>query len=117
MTFSPNVRIATLSGIFQLRAAFRPMECQAARARQSQNVMRRAATEAGTHRYSVGMANKPEPTKPIPWDIYLGVGVGKTGLVGMLLGTVEAAYESEAIAKGAEQFNKPATKLMAVPRG
>jgi hypothetical protein len=36
--------------------------------------------------------------------------------VGLLLGTVEAAYESEAIAKGAEQFSKLATKLMAVPR-
>jgi hypothetical protein len=33
----------------------------------------------------------------------------------MLLGTVEAAYESKAIAKGAERFNQPATKLMAVP--
>jgi hypothetical protein len=27
MTFSPNVRIATLSAIFQLSAAFRPTEC------------------------------------------------------------------------------------------
>jgi hypothetical protein len=78
--------------------------------------MRRVATDAGTHRYSVGMANKPEPTKPTLWDIYLAVGVGKAGLVGLLLGTVEAAYERQAIAKGAEQFNKPATKLMAVPR-
>jgi hypothetical protein len=58
------------------------------------------------------MAKEPEPTKPTLWDIYLAVGVGKAGLVG----TVEAGYESEAIAKGAEQFNKPATKLMAVPR-
>jgi hypothetical protein len=33
------------------------------------------------------MAKKLEPTKPILWDIYLavGVGVGKAGLVGMLL--------------------------------
>jgi hypothetical protein len=79
-------------------------------------MMRRAATEAGAHRYTVGMAEKSEPTKPILWDIYLAVGVGKAGFVGMLSGTVEAACESEAIAKGAEQFNKPATKLMAVPR-
>jgi hypothetical protein len=48
--------------------------------------MRRVATEAGTHRYSVGMAKKPEPTKPTLWDIYLAVGVGKAGLVGLLLG-------------------------------
>ena len=62
------------------------------------------------------MANEPEPTKPTLWDIYVAVGVGKAALVGLPLGTVEAAYESEAIAKGAEQFNKLATKLMAVPR-
>ena len=60
--------------------------------------MRRVATDAGTHRYSVGMANKPEPTKPTLWDIYLAVGVGKAGLVGLLLGTVEAAYERQAFA-------------------
>ena len=79
-------------------------------------MMRLIATEVGTHRYSVGMAKKPEPTKPILWDIYLAVGVGKAGFVGMLLGTVEATYESKAIAKGADPYNKPATKLMAVPR-
>jgi hypothetical protein len=79
-------------------------------------MMRRGATDAGTHRYSVGMAKKPEPTKPTLWDIYLAVGVGKAGFVGLPLGTIEADYESEAIAKGAEQFNKPATKLIANPR-
>jgi hypothetical protein len=32
------------------------------------------------------------------------------------VGTAEAADESEAIEKGAEQFNQPASKLIAVRR-
>jgi len=50
-----------------------------------------------------------QPTKPpLRWDIYKAASKAK------LIGTVEAADADEAIEKGAEQFNQPATKLMAV---
>jgi hypothetical protein len=45
------------------------------------------------------MEKEPEPTKPILWDIYLSIGVGEAGHVGMLVATVEAADENEAIEK------------------
>jgi hypothetical protein len=38
------------------------------------------------------MAKKPEPPKPISWDIYRALPSNR--LVGMLMGTVEAADES-----------------------
>ena len=48
------------------------------------------------------MEKEPEPTKPILWDIYLSIGVGEAGHVGMLVATVEAADENEAIEKGTD---------------
>jgi hypothetical protein len=57
------------------------------------------------------MARKPEqPSKPIIWEIYRAAAKARW------IGEVEAADEAEAIAKAAEQFNQPATKLMAVRR-
>ena len=43
------------------------------------------------------MEKKSEPTKPILWDIYLSIGFEELGHVGMLVGTVQAADENEAI--------------------
>ena len=60
------------------------------------------------------MEKKPEPTKPILWDIYIAV--GKAGHVGMLVGTVEAAGENEAIEKAPAEFKQYGRKLMAVRR-
>jgi hypothetical protein len=62
------------------------------------------------------MEKKPEPTKPILWDIYVAVGVGKAGHVGMLVGTVEATGESEAIERAPAEFKQYGRKLMAVRR-
>jgi hypothetical protein len=50
---------------------------------------------------------------PLPrWDIYIVLDKG----AGMLLGTVEAASEAEAIKIGAERFGQPKERLMAVRR-
>jgi len=57
-----------------------------------------------------GMVKKPEPPKPIEWDIYKFAAKLRT------LGTVEAINEHEAIEKAAKEFNQPATRLMAVRR-
>lgn len=54
------------------------------------------------------MAKKPEPAKPIAWDIYKAASKLRP------LGAVEAADESEAIQKAAEEFKQPATKLIAL---
>jgi len=54
------------------------------------------------------MAKKPEPPKPITWNILYA------GAKARPLGEVEAMDEREAVAKGAEQFGRPATKLIAV---
>lgn len=56
------------------------------------------------------MARKPEPPKPIVWDIY------KVAAKLRPVGTVEAADEREAIEKAAKEFMQSATKLMAVRR-
>jgi len=53
------------------------------------------------------MAKKPT-SPPLQWDI------DKAASKAKLIGTVEAADADEAIEKGAEQFNQPATKLIAV---
>jgi hypothetical protein len=56
------------------------------------------------------MAKQPGAPKPILWDIYCTTSINR------LVGSVEAADESKAIEKGAEQFEQPAAKLLAVPR-
>jgi hypothetical protein len=52
------------------------------------------------------MEKKPEPTKPVLWDILISIAETKEGHVGMLLGTVEAADTKEAIEKAAEKFKR-----------
>ena len=59
---------------------------------------------------TAGMAKKPEPTKPISWEILYA------GKKPKPLGEVEAADANEAIEKAAKQFNHPPSKLMAVRR-
>jgi hypothetical protein len=61
------------------------------------------------------MEKEPEPPKPILWDIYLSIGVGEAGHVGMLVATVEAADENEAIEKAPTRLKQGGRKLMAVP--
>jgi hypothetical protein len=65
--------------------------------------------------YTAGMEKEPEPTKAILWDIYLSIGVGEAGHVGMLMATVEAADENEAIEKAPPSLRQGGGKLMAVP--
>jgi hypothetical protein len=60
------------------------------------------------------MEKKPGPTKPILWDIYIAVGVGKVENLGMLVGTIEAASENDAIEKAAPEFKQFGRKLTAV---
>ena len=58
------------------------------------------------------MAKKPAPTpKPIRWNIYRATSNSPEC---MLVGTVEAATADEAVDRAAEQFEQPATKLIAV---
>ena len=53
----------------------------------------------------------PVPDEPlISWSVYL------TGTPAKWLGTVEAATPEEAFAEGAEKFNQPKERLMAVRR-
>jgi hypothetical protein len=56
------------------------------------------------------MAKKPEPTKPIRWEILYA------GKRAKPLGDVEAADADEAIEKGASEFKVIASKLIAVRR-
>jgi len=59
-----------------------------------------------THREAL-----PVPDEPLlSWSVYL------TGTPAKWLGTVEAATPEEAFAKGAEKFNQPKERLMAVRR-
>jgi hypothetical protein len=53
----------------------------------------------------------PMPDEPLlSWSVYL------TGTPAKWLGTVEAATRDEAFAEGAEKFNQPKERLMAVRR-
>lgn len=53
----------------------------------------------------------PAPDEPLlSWSVYL------TGTPAKWLGTVEAATPEEAFAEGAEKFNQPKERLMAVRR-
>jgi hypothetical protein len=56
------------------------------------------------------MARKPEPPKPTSWDIY------KVAAKGILLGTVEATDEGDAIEGAAKERDIPAARLMATQR-
>lgn len=60
------------------------------------------------------MEKKPEPAKPVLWDIYVSIGGAERGHVGMLVGTVEAADENEAIGKAPARLKQYGPKLMAV---
>jgi hypothetical protein len=53
-----------------------------------------------------GMARKPEPAKPITWNVY------KIASKVVWLGAVEASDETDAMEKGSAEFNVPA--LMAI---
>jgi hypothetical protein len=56
------------------------------------------------------MANKPEPPKPIVWNIY------KIASKAVWLGAVEAPDEAAAMEKAAAEFRVPANRLMAIRR-
>jgi hypothetical protein len=60
------------------------------------------------------MEKKPEPTKPVLGDIYVSVGGAERGDVGMLVGTVEAADENDAVGKAPARLKQYGRKLMAV---
>jgi hypothetical protein len=64
---------------------------------------------------SAGMEKEPEPTRSMLWDIYLSIRETEVGHVGMLVATVEAADENEAIEKVPPSFKQLGRKLMAVP--
>jgi hypothetical protein len=59
---------------------------------------------------TAGMPKKPEPPKPIRWNIY------KIAANVVRLGTVEAPDAATAIEKGAAEFQVPANRLMAIRR-
>ena len=54
------------------------------------------------------MAKKPEPTKPIIWNVY------KIAKKAVWLGTVEAPDDATAIEKAPAEFKVPANRLMAI---
>jgi hypothetical protein len=56
------------------------------------------------------MAKKPEPPKPIIWNVY------KIASKAVWLGAVGAPDEAAAMEKAAAEFKVPATKLMAIRR-
>jgi hypothetical protein len=56
------------------------------------------------------MAKKPEPTKPISWNLY------KIANKAIRLGTIEAPDEATASEKAAAEFKVPAARLMAIRR-
>jgi hypothetical protein len=59
-----------------------------------------------THR----MAKKPEPPKPIVWNVY------KIASKAVWLGGVEAMDEDAAMQKGAAEFKVPPNRLLAIRR-
>jgi hypothetical protein len=56
------------------------------------------------------MAKKPEPPKPISWNVY------KIAPKAVRLGAVEAPDEIAALEKAAAEFNVPVNRLMAIRR-
>jgi hypothetical protein len=56
------------------------------------------------------MAKKPEPSKPINWNVY------KIASKAVWLGEVEAPDEAAAMEKAAAEFKVPANRLMAIRR-
>jgi len=61
------------------------------------------------HRFGTNLAREPKPLL-LRWSILI------LRSKAVWLGDVEAASEAEAIAKGAEEFNQPKERLMAVRR-
>jgi hypothetical protein len=59
---------------------------------------------------TAGMPKKPEPPKPISWNVY------KIAAKAVRLGTVEAPDAATAMEKGAAEFKVPANRLMAIRR-
>jgi hypothetical protein len=56
------------------------------------------------------MAKKPEPLKPITWNVF------KIAAKVLFLGVIEAPDEPTAIERGAAEFRVPANRLMAIRR-
>jgi hypothetical protein len=56
------------------------------------------------------MAKKPEPSKPIVWNVF------KIAAKAVFLGVIEAPDEATAIEKGAAEFKVAANRLMALRR-
>jgi hypothetical protein len=55
-----------------------------------------------------GMAKKPEPPKPMSWDVY------KIAKKAVWLGTIEAPDKSAAVEKAAQEFKTELWRLYAV---
>jgi hypothetical protein len=56
------------------------------------------------------MAKKPEPPKPIIWNVY------KFASKAVWLGTIEAPDEAAAMAKASVEFRVPANRLLTIRR-
>jgi hypothetical protein len=56
------------------------------------------------------VAKKPEPSKPIIWNVY------KIASKAVRPGTIEAPDEASAMEKAAAEFKVPATRLLALRR-
>jgi hypothetical protein len=62
------------------------------------------------------MPRNPQPPPPILWDLCISVEAAELGRVGMLVGTVAAADENEAIEKAPAWSKQSGRKLIAVRR-
>jgi hypothetical protein len=60
--------------------------------------------------YTADLAKKPEPPKPIIWNVY------KIASKAVWLGAVEATDETAAMEKAAAEFKVPANRLLAIRR-
>jgi hypothetical protein len=85
-----------------------PALAQTASAGGSGSFSRIEGTCLGVDTYR--MAKKPEPPKPISWNVYNVAPAKPSGWRG------QAPDEAAAVEKGAREFKVPATKLMAIRR-
>jgi hypothetical protein len=54
-----------------------------------------------------------QPRPPNLWNIFISIGVGEAGDIGMLVATVEAADENQAIERALAWSKQTGQKLMA----